>query len=51
MRIGVIVMNKKKIVGVIFSTLLAMGLMAGCGSENQAAGEGSGTGKEFLNDA
>ena len=42
-------MNKKKIVGLVFSALLAMGLMAGCGSEDQAAGEGSGTGKEFLN--
>ena len=48
-RIGETVMNKKKIVGLVFSALLAVGLMAGCGSENQAAGDGSGTGKEFLN--
>ena len=40
-------MNRKKVVGLLFGALFAVGMMAGCASEEQAAG--SGAAKEFLN--
>ena len=42
-------MNKKKAVGLLLGTLLAMGMLAGCGSEDQSADSDSGAAKEFLN--
>ena len=42
-------MNKKKAVGLLLGTLLAMGMLAGCGSEDQSADSDSGAAKEILN--
>ena len=42
-------MNKKKAVGLLLGTLLAMGMLAGCGNEDQSADSDSGAAKEFLN--
>lgn len=42
-------MNKKKAVGLLLGTLLAMGMLAGCSSEDQSADSDSGAAKEFLN--
>ena len=42
-------MNMKKAVGLLLGTLLAMGMLAGCGSEDQSADSDSGAAKEFLN--